>query len=91
MTYQSTMTYQDYLDHWDEDFGDTDTADYGYWRHGTHIDIVIQRLTEAEFNEHLKGLNDGFVEFDAAVKANDDAAMGAAMANSFPHELALLV
>jgi hypothetical protein len=87
----STMTYQDYLSNWESQFGDDDTAEYGYWSYGVHVPTEVHRLTETEFNEHLSGLNKAQESFDIALKANDDNGMGNALSESFPHELVLLI
>lgn len=85
------MTYQNYLANWEQTFGDVESAEYWYWNHGQQEPYKAVKLSEQEFNEHLEKLNQAQIEFDDALKHDDDAGMGFALQCSFPHELALLV
>lgn len=91
MPHLLTFTYQDYLENWEDHFGDADSADYPYLSYGEYVPYTVKKLSEQEFNAHLKNCNDCLIAFDVALKANDDPGMGAALASSFPSELALLI
>ncbi len=85
------MTYQQYLDNWEQMFGDELTGDYGYYRRGVRVPYRVHQLTLEEFNQHLEALQQANAEFKKAHVASDDTAMGNALAAALPHELALLV
>ena len=85
------MTYQAYLKTWEELFGDELTGDYGYYQRGVRIPYKVHQLTLDEFNQHLEALQQASAEFKKAHLANDDTAMGNALASALSHELALLV
>lgn len=85
------MTYQDYLDNWDSNFGVADTGEYASYHYGKRRLNDVHRLSEDEFNKHLKALNVASEHFDKALASDDGAGMDAALSESFPHELALLL
>lgn len=85
------MTYQDYLNNWDNTFSSDDDQEYWYWDRGQQVPYTAEKLTEEQFSEHLQSLNSAVLEFDGALKSEDDDGMGLALARSFPHELALLI
>ena len=85
------MTYQDYLDNWELMFGEETSGEYAYYNHGRRYPVPVHRLSEKEFNEHLKALNVASDHFDEAFKADDSDGLDKALAESFPHELALLI
>lgn len=85
------MTYQDYLNNWEQNYGDSDTGEYGYFENGRHIPVGVHRLSEAEFNLHNDALIESQKYFDAAHNDGNLTAMTNALAMSFPHEIQLLV
>ena len=86
-----SISYAEYLENWDENFGDCDSAPYGYYSFGQHVPITVQKLTEVELSEHLRALNAAHAEFEAAKERGDYDGMSAALEKSFPHELVLLI
>lgn len=88
---QLDLTYQDYIENWESQYGDDEEADTYILAHGVRIPTKVSRLSEEEFQEHLKEMNNALVAFDVALKANDDQGMESALRSSFPHEVALLI
>lgn len=87
----SDYTYDEYLETFEDMFGDVDEADYHYWKHGKKVPCVIKRLTFQQFTEHVAACDKYSAAWDAAYKADDGAAMDAVLDESFPHELVLLL
>lgn len=85
------MEYQDYLDNWELRFEDADKGEYDYFINGKRHTAKLHRLSEEEFREHLKALNSASDDFDTAFKADCGDGMKKALADSFEHELALLI
>jgi hypothetical protein len=53
--------------------------------------VTLDKLSEEEFEEHLRKMDEGDQRFRQAAEADDGDGMNAAMAEIFPHELALLL
>jgi len=86
------MTYQDYLDGWEANFGDATTGEYGYLRRGDrYYPFTVHRLSELEFDEHIVALERAGKEFDRAYNLEDNVNMTIILKESMPHELALLL
>jgi len=85
------LTYEGYIDTWEDRFGDDTQGEYGYWRGNRHFPYQVHRLSPDEFETHRQALVAASVEFEAALAADDDQKMEAALNASMPHELALLL
>lgn len=85
------MTYQDYLDNWHDHYGDDDTGEYGYYRYGKHFPYTVHRLSEEEYNLHIKSVDECGERFEEARLRKDGDEMDRLLAESFPHELELLL
>lgn len=85
------MTYQDYLDNWEANYGESDTGEYGYYRYGKHFPVIVHRLSEEEFNTHNEALEKASIKFNDALLKDDGDGMDAALAEGFPHEIALVL
>lgn len=85
-------TYEDYLQAWEDQFGEeTDNVLYRYYHYGKPVSCTLTRLTEEEFNEHKTVYDKADAMFDAAYAACNDEALEAALDKSFPHEVAMLI
>ena len=84
-------TYTEYLDAWAERFGDADEVECPNFLNGRRVDSSLQRLTEAEFEKHLKALAAANAAWRLAHDRNDDEGMCLALVAAYPHERVLLV
>jgi hypothetical protein len=91
MSIYDGFTYQSYLDNWETHFGDADEGEYGFWTHGQRVPHTVHKLSPAEFDAHLEGMKAADAAFDQAMEAEDHEGMAQALADGFPHELALLI
>jgi hypothetical protein len=91
MSIYDGFTYESYLDNWEAHFGDAEEGEYGFWTDGQRIPHTVHRLSPAEFDEHLEGMKAADAAFDQAMEAEDHNGMAQALADGFPHELALLI
>jgi hypothetical protein len=91
MSIYDDFTYQSYLDIWEAHFGDADEGEFGFYTRGQRIPHTVRRLTPEEFEEHLEGMKAADAAFDQAMEAEDHEGMAKALADGFPHELALLI
>jgi hypothetical protein len=91
MSIYDDFTYQSYLDHWEAHFGDADEGEYDFYTRGQRIPHTVHRLTPEEFDAHLDGMKAADADFNRAMAAEDHEGMGQALADGFPHELALLI
>ncbi len=85
------MTYQDYLDNWSAHFGEETTGEYGFWNGGRYYPRTVHRLSEEEFNQHQSALDAASAQFQTALESHDQDGMQAALSESLPHELALII
>jgi hypothetical protein len=84
-------TYQVYLQSWKDTFGDARVGRSSYLHRGKRHAVTLDKLTEEEFEEHLRKMDEGDRRFRQAADGNDGPGMTDAMAEIFPHELALLL
>jgi hypothetical protein len=91
MSIYDGFTHQSYLGHWEAHFGDADEGEYGFYTRGQRIPHTVRKLTPEEFEGHLEGMKAADAAFDQAMEAEDHEGMAQALANGFPHELALLI
>lgn len=84
-------TYEVYLQSWKDLFGNARVGRSSYLHRGKRHAVTLDKLTQEEFEEHLQKMDEGDQRFRKAADAEDGPGMTDAMAEIFPHELALLL
>lgn len=87
----SEYTYQEYLACWDASFEDADEGSTRVWIFGKAVDRPVKRLTSDEFSLHMEQLRNCGDKYNEAAMRDDWKAMDAALQESFPHEVVLLL
>lgn len=84
-------TYAEYLENWANHFGDDLTGNYSSWHYGKERKNQVRKLSQAEFNEHMKALDSAMEKYNAGLKAGNKQQIEQALIESLPHEVALLL
>ena len=85
------FTYEDYLDSWEERFGDDLEGTYGYWLRGQHRPYPVRKLSKSKFETHRAALSAADDAFQKAIESGDHQAIEDTSNSIFPHDLELLL
>ncbi len=88
-------TYEQYLNRWQERFGETVVVECGcytgYFDYGQHKDVIVYRLTREEWQAHMVALDEARSRLTAAVATGKKIDIQRALADSVWHEITLLL
>jgi len=92
---KDNYTYQEYLDVWEEHFGDETTGEITSWHSGVSRQNIVHRLSRRQFQQSLAivGRNGRWIdkELKKPFEEQDGQWVDKLFAESFPHELRLFM
>lgn len=67
----NNYSYDQYLEQWDDNFGDSDCGDFVYWQYGQRKIKILPKMSKVEFQQTLNDFDVFALEIDGLQKRHD--------------------